>query len=110
MEKDELDLENLYKTLKRYDVDILKHFNDEEISDWDYLFYAVNSDIMTNALGIVINLLDDNFTSVGIDNNARAILEAFVILKMLKNGDISETQQKIFRKHYAIVEYQDFKV
>ena len=108
-ENKELNLENLYETFKKYDVDILKKFNNPNLSDWDYLYYAVNSDIMSNALSIVINILDNNFASVGIDNNARAILEAFVILKMLNKGDISEAQQKIFRKHYAIVEYQDFK-
>lgn len=95
-ENKELNLENLYETFKKYDVDILEKFNNPNLSDWDYLYYAVNSDIMSNALSIVINILDNNFASVGIDNNARAILEAFVILKMLNKGDISEAQQKNF--------------
>lgn len=102
-------IDDLYKTLKRHDVDILKHFNDEKLSDYDYLFYAINSDIMSNALNIVINLMIDNEASVGVDNNARAIIEGFVILKMLGSGAIDSEQQKIFRSHFAIVDYENFK-
>ena len=102
-------LQDLYKTLRRHDKDILKHFNDENLNDHDYLFYAINSDIMSNALSIVINILINNEPTAGIDNNARAIIEGFVILKMLASGDISETQQKIFRSHFAIVDYENFR-
>lgn len=102
-------LNDLYKTLRRHDVDILKHFNDECLSDYDYLFYAINSDIMSNALNIVMNRLLNNPETPGIDNNARAIIEGFVILKMLGSGDITDVQLKIFRSHFAIVDYENFK-
>lgn len=102
-------LQDLYKTLRRHDVDILKHFNDDNLNDFDYLYYAINSDIMSNALSIVINMLMKNEESPGLDNNARAIIEGFVILKMLCSGNISEEQQKIFRNHFAIVDYENFK-
>lgn len=102
-------LDDLYITLKKHDKDILAHFNDDKLSDDDYLFYAIFSDIVSNALSIVANIFIDNESSVGVDNNARSIIEGFVILKMLKNGDISENQQKIFRNHFAVVEYENFK-
>lgn len=102
-------IQDLYKTLRRHDKDILKHFNDDDLSDYDYLFYAINSDIMSNALSIVMNILINNEPTAGIDNNARSIIEGFVILKMLGSGEISDTQQKIFRSHFAIVDYENFK-
>ena len=102
-------LDDLYITLRKHDKDILAHFNDDKLSDCDYLFYAIFSDIVSNALSIVANIFIDNESSVGVDNNARSIIEGFVILKMLKNGDISENQQKIFRNHFAVVEYENFK-
>lgn len=108
-DKIQFSIQDLYKTLRRHDKDILKHFDDDELSDYDYLFYAINSDIVTNALSIVINILIGNEQTAGIDNNARAILESFVVLKMLGSGEISETQQKIFRNQFAIVDYENFK-
>ena len=108
-DKIQFSIQDLYKTLRRHDKDILKHFDDDELSDYDYLFYALNSDIVSNALSIVINILIGNEQTVGIDNNARAILESFVVLKMLGCGEISETQQKIFRKQYVLVDYENFK-
>ena len=107
--EDKYTLQDLYRALKKYDADILKHFNDSSLTDKDYLLHAINSDIVSNAIHIVINLLYNNKHSVGIDNDIRAIIEGFTILKMLNSGDISPEQQKIFRNHYAIVEYQNFK-
>ncbi len=103
------DLNDLYITLKKHDEDILKQFHDETLTDELYLFYAINSDIMSNALGMVMNILSNNEESIGVDNNARVLLESFVILKMLKCGAISNSQLKIFRNQYAIVEYLSFK-
>ena len=59
-EKIAFTLQDLYKTLRRHDVDILKHFNDDDLNDFDYLYYAINSDIMNNALSIVMNMLMKN--------------------------------------------------
>ena len=56
-EKKELNLKEFYMSLKSYEIEILKHSNDEEINDYDYLFYALNSDAISNALGIVLNIL-----------------------------------------------------
>lgn len=56
-EKKELNLKELYKSLKIYEIEILKHFNDEEINHYDYLFYVVNSDIISNALNTGLNIL-----------------------------------------------------
>ena len=64
---------------------------------------------MSNALNIVMNRLLKNPETPGIDNNARAIIEGFVILKMLGSGNISDEQLKIFRSHFAIVDYENFK-
>lgn len=46
-------LQYLYKTLKKHDIEILKHFNDESISDKDYFFYGINNDIISNTLNIL---------------------------------------------------------
>lgn len=50
-------LDDLYITLRKHDKDILAHFNDDKLSDYDYLFYAIFSDIVSNALSIVANIL-----------------------------------------------------
>ena len=104
-------LDDLYKTLKKHDSDILKHFNDTDLSDDLYLFYGINSDIISNALSIVINLLTGNPYSPGIDQNCRAILEAFVILKMMapEAGEITGLQAKIYRYQYALVDHDNFR-
>lgn len=52
--------DDFYKTLKQHDVAILKKFNDKDISDDDYFFYGINSDIMSNALSILINKQSGN--------------------------------------------------
>ena len=36
---------------------ILKHFNDLSISDNDYFFYGINSDIISNTLNVLTNYL-----------------------------------------------------
>lgn len=108
-QKIEFTLDDLYKTLKTHDLEILKHFNDPDLSDSDYLFYAINSDICSNALGIVINLLLKNPFSIGIDLNCRTLMEAFVILRMIAEGEITPLQAKIFRFQYALVDKGNFR-
>ena len=51
------DIHNLYKALRKQDVDILKHFCDKNLSDSDYFLYGIKSDIFSNALNIIINYL-----------------------------------------------------
>lgn len=101
--------DDFYKTLREHDKSILEHFNDENVGDDDYFFYGINSDIMSNALSILINRLSNNSESIGIDNNCRAIIEAFVILKMDAEGKISLNQKKLYRYQYALVDYDNFK-
>lgn len=78
MEKElkQYDMNNLYKVLRRYDVEILKHYNCEEKSDDDYFFYGISSDIISNALNILTNYLSGNIESAGVDLSTRTILEA----------------------------------
>ena len=102
-------IDELYKALKYHDLELLKHFNDDSLSDMDYLFYAICSDIISNSLSIVINIQMDNIKSLGNDNCCRSIIEAFVVLKMIAKGDISNEQAKIFRYHYAIVDYANMR-
>lgn len=102
------DINNLYKVLRKHDIEILKHYNCAEVSDNEYFFYGINSDIISNALNILTNYLSGNIESAGVDLSARAILEAMVILKMDGNGDISENQKKIYRYLYAYVDADNF--
>ena len=102
------DLNDLYKTLKVRDLEILKNFNNTDISDNDYFFYGINSDIVSNALSVVINLLSCNKESAGVDASCRTIIEAMVILKMDANGDITDNQKKIYRYLYAYVDDSNF--
>lgn len=44
------DINALYRVLKKHDVEILKHYNDETVSDNDYFFYGINSDIISSCL------------------------------------------------------------
>ena len=102
-------IDDLYRTLKKHDKDIQNHFNDDNLDDKTYFYYAINSDIITNALNIVINLKINNKLSVGIDNSARVIIEGMVLLKMLGSDKIDDVQLEMFRKHYAVVDYENFK-
>ena len=110
MEKElkQYDMNNLYKVLRRYDVEILKHYNCEEESDDDYFFYGISSDIISNALNILTNYLSGNIESAGVDLSARTILEAMVIRKMDASGEITANQKKIYRYLYAYVDIDNF--
>ena len=102
--------DDFYKTLKEHDVAILKKFNEKDLNDEDYFFYGINSDIISNALSILINRLSNNSDSIGIDNNCRAIIEAFVVLKMDASGNITPKQKELYRYQYALVDYDNFKM
>lgn len=102
------DINNLYKVLRRHDVEILKHYNCSEISDNDYFLYGIKSDIISNSLNILTNYLSGNIESAGVDISARSILEAMVILKMNESGAISDNQKKIYRYQYAYVDDDNF--
>lgn len=101
--------DDFYKTLREHDNAILKKFNDRDLNDEDYFFLGINSDIMSNALSIFINRLSGNSESIGIDNNCRAIFEAFVVLKMDASGEITPKQKELYRYQYALVDYDNFK-
>ena len=102
-------IEDIYKALKYHDLEILKHFNDDSLTDQQYLFYAINNDIISNALFIVVNMKIGNLQTLGIDNCCRTIIEAFAVLKMIAVGDISDEQARIFRYHYAIVDFANMR-
>ena len=103
-------LNNLYKSLKRLDLDILAKFNRAEISDEDYFFYGIHNDIVSNALNILVNYLTGNIESAGVDNSCRMILEALTILAMDESGDIEAVQKSIYRYSYAYVDIENFKL
>lgn len=64
LEKEKFEfLQYLYKSLKKHDVEILKHFNDSSISDSDYFFYGINSDIISNTLNVLTNYLSGAFVT-----------------------------------------------
>ena len=100
--------DDLYKALKKWDREILKNYNCAEVSDEDYFFYGINSDIVSNALNILTNFLSDNINSNGIDLSCRTILEALVILEMNKKGVITKNQKRIYRYLYAYVDLDNF--
>lgn len=107
--KTAITIDDIYRSLRVHDKEILKHFNDEKLSDHMYLFYSINSDIISNALSLIIAIQTNNINSIGADNNCRAIIEALVVLKMIASGDISDEQARIFRYHYAVVDYANMK-
>ena len=51
------DINALYKVLKKHDVEILKYYNDDTVSDKDYFFYGINSDIISSCLNVLTNYL-----------------------------------------------------
>lgn len=102
-------LNNLYKSLKQIDLDILAKFNNPEISDVDYFLYGIQNEIVSNTLNVIINYLTGNIESIGVDNSCRMILEALTISAMNNNGDITETQKSIYRYSYAYVDLANFK-
>lgn len=97
-------LDDIYKSIKKHDEQILNNFN-SNINDDDYFFNAINFDIFSNILSIIINIKMNNIESIGVDNNCRAILEAFLILKMRAKDEINNDQLKVFRNNYKIVDY-----
>lgn len=101
-------LNDLYKVLKKHDVEILKHYNDDSIPDNDYFFYGINNDIISNSLNILTNYLSGNIESAGVDLSCRHIIEALVILHMDACGDISELQKRIYRYSYAYVDLDNY--
>lgn len=103
-------LNNLYKSLRILDSNILAKFNHDEITDEDYFLYGVQNDIVSNALNILVNYLTGNIESVGVDNSCRIILEALTILAMEANEDISQIQKSIYRYSYAYVDLANFKL
>lgn len=107
--KKTITLDDIYRLLRFHDKEILKHFNDETLNDQMYLFYALNSDIISNAISIVMAMETNNIDSIGVDNCCRTIIEAFTVLKMMAVGDISDEQAKIFRYHYAIVDFDNMR-
>lgn len=107
-EVNQYDINALYKVLKKHDVEILKHYNDETVLDNDYFFYGINSDIISNCLNILTNYLSGNIESAGVDSCCRIIIEAFVILRMDAEGKISEEQKRIYRYLYAYVDLDNF--
>ena len=104
-----LKLNNLYKSLKQIDLDILAKFNRPEISDTDYFLYGIQNEIVSNTLNILVNYLIGNIESAGVGNSCRIILEALTISSMNNNGDITETQKSIYRYSYAYVDLANFK-
>lgn len=102
------DINALYKVLKKHDVEILKHYNDEFVPDNDYFFYGINSDIISNCLNILTNYLSGNIESAGVDLSCRTIIEAMVILRMDAQGKISDNQKCIYRYQYAYVDLDNF--
>lgn len=102
------DINALYKVLKKHDVEILKHYNDDTVSDGDYFFYGINSDIMSSCLSILTNYLSGNIESAGVDSCCRTIIEAMVIIRMDAEGKISEDQKRIYRYQYAYVDLENF--
>lgn len=81
-----LKLNNLYKSLRQVDLNVLKKFNCDEISDEDYFFYGIQNEIISNTLNVLINYLTGNIESAGVDNSCRMILEALTIFAMNSNG------------------------
>ena len=75
-DKKTISIDDVYRSLRVHDKEILKHFNDEKLSDHMYLFYSINSDIISNALSLIIAIQTNNINSIGVDNNCRAIIEA----------------------------------
>lgn len=111
MDKAKIDeLNTLYKSLKRLDLDILAKFNCVEIADDDYFFYGIHNDIVSNTLNVLVNYLTGNIESAGVDNSCRMILEAMTILAMNARGDISSVQKSIYRYSYAYVDLENFKL
>ncbi len=105
-----VELNNLYKSLKKLDLYILSNFNNDEISDEDYFIYGIQSDIVSNTLHILVNYLTGNIESAGVDNSCRMILEALTIFAMDMNGDISTIQKSIYRYSYSFVDLENFKL
>lgn len=109
MERDKyIFLQYLYKVLKKHDIEILKHFCDDKLSDNDYFIYGINNDIISNALNIVTNYLSGNIESAGVDVSCRIIIEAMVILLMDEKDKITDKQKTIYRYLYAYVDFDNF--
>ena len=97
-------LERLYKAANHHHFEIQKHFDNQDLSDEQYFILGLSDDIMVNTVNILINLDIGNIESLGIDNSCRAIIEAISLLNMYKEGGINDTQVKLYRYQYAMVD------
>ena len=99
----------IYKAAKKHDADLLKRYNDKNLSDGDYFWCAINEDIMSNVQSLILHHTINNIESPLVDNNCRSILEAIALARMYKSGKITALQLKIFRYSYALVETDNYK-
>lgn len=99
----------LYKSLKIQYNKALKNLDSDKLNDKEFLYAALNFDVVSNALSIVLNYYFDNLDSRGVDINCRIIIEALSLLNMLSNGDISKEQIANFRTHSKVIERLDQK-
>ena len=50
---EQYDINTLYKVLKKHDVEILKYYNNDTVSDNDCFSYGINSDVISNCLNVL---------------------------------------------------------
>lgn len=108
MNKENDIISRLYKAAKKHDADILKHFNDEDLSDQNYFLYAMNEEIMSNTICIILNMSLDNLETINIDRCCRGIIEAITLIELYNQGKISDLQLEIYRYSYALVEVDNY--
>ena len=95
-----ISLDDLYGHLKVIDTGIIRRFKKPDISDYEYIFCGLLSDLVSNAQSLLINKISANINSIGVDNNCKKIIETICILKMLGEGKISLGKAKLYRYLY----------
>jgi hypothetical protein len=106
---DSITNDDLYKVLVKLDHDHRIKFNNHDVDDKTYFRLALEEELISSALSIVINSRMRNLRSPGVMGNCRLVYESLAMLSKLDKGQINADQLHIFRTQYFIVEYNNYK-
>lgn len=101
--------DQLYQAFCKLDYDHRTLYNKDEIDDPTYFLKALEEELISSSLAILINRRCNNIYSPGVMANGRQIFESFALISLLSKEGLSEDQLKIFRSQHFVVEYNNYK-
>ena len=97
-------LTKIYSKLKFMDHSNRSYFDNDKMSNVNYLYLALHEDLVSHGLAVLINYFHDNLDSPSVDLNIRSILETLALLTYIETNPLDDFQYDLFRKHHVLVE------